>query len=63
MAHVLAGLLDCVGLPQGHSKKTIKKSFQLFWENQLENLELREMLKVENNGEHSSMPICHSQLD
>jgi hypothetical protein len=63
MAHVLAGLLDCVGLPQGRSDKRIRKSFELFWQNQLDDLEVREKLKYQNNGENSSAAVCLSQLN
>lgn len=49
MSQVLAGLLDCVGLPQHQSEKRLKKYFQLFWDNKLDDLGVREQLKVDHN--------------
>jgi hypothetical protein len=41
MAQVIAGLLDCVGLPQGESDKRLKKYFQPIVGHQLDDLTVR----------------------
>lgn len=59
MAQVLSGLLDCVGLPQDQTIKSLNKSFNLFWENQLDDLTFRQELKNQNRCKLSTFMYNH----
>lgn len=62
MSQVLAGLLDCVGLPQHQSEKRLKKYFQLFWDNKLDDIGVREQLKADHKCERLLLGTARAQL-